>query len=89
MIVEKSVFTHQYQVFLNLLRKTRQARGLTQVGLAERLQETQSWISKCERGEHRLDIVELLRLCQAMEVSLEEFVREFESSVVRNSPSER
>ena len=53
--MEKSVFTPEYGLLLRQLRETRQERGITQAQLAERLHETQSWVSKCERGEHRLE----------------------------------
>lgn len=76
--MEKSVFTPEYQAFLRLLRETRSEKGLTQVQLAELLKETQSWVSKWERGEHRLDIVELWRICGAMEVSFSDFAKRLE-----------
>ena len=79
--MEKSVFTTEYGVLLRQLRDTRQQCGLTQAQLAERLHETQSWVSKCERGEHRLDVIELRKFCVAMEISLEEFVRQLEKNL--------
>jgi len=81
--MEKSVFTQEYQVFLRLLRETRLQKGLTQVQLAERLGETQSWVSKWERGEHRLDIIELWKVCRAMEVSFVQFAEMLESTLSR------
>ena len=54
---------------------------VTQIELAKRLDETQSYISKCERGERRLDLVELRTFCRALGVPLVEFVKEFEQLV--------
>jgi transcriptional regulator with XRE-family HTH domain len=51
---------------------------VTQAEIAERLGETQSFISKRERGERRLDIVEVRNFCQAMGVGFVEFVSEFD-----------
>jgi transcriptional regulator with XRE-family HTH domain len=76
--MEKSIFTEDYLVFLRCLRAARGRAGLTQVQLAERLDQTQSWVSKCERGERRLDIVEVRAFCEAMGLSLTSFLEEFE-----------
>ncbi|HZV25480.1 MAG TPA: helix-turn-helix transcriptional regulator, partial [Acidothermaceae bacterium] len=75
----KSLFTREYRIFTELLRDTRRRVGLTQVQLAERSGERQSYISKWERGELRLDIVQLRRLCRGMGVGLAEFAAEFEA----------
>ena len=82
--MEKSVFSHDYATFLLLLRETRERQGLTQVELAERLGETQSFVSKCERGERRLDIVEVRKFCNALGVDFLDFVSQFENSVSRS-----
>lgn len=79
--MEKSVFTEEYAIFLRVLRQVRQQKGLTQAQLAQRLNETQSWVSKCERGEHRLDLMELRVFCLALEVPLGEFVQQIESAL--------
>ena len=57
--MEKSVFSRSYDVFVTALRDARTEAKVTQVELAKRLGETQSFISKCERGERRLDVIEL------------------------------
>lgn len=69
----KSVFTTEYATFLRLLRAAREESGVTQSDLAERLKMTQSAVSKCERGERRLDIVEVWRWCRILKVPFEEF----------------
>lgn len=51
---------------LRLLRKTRRNVGVTQEELATRLDETQTFISKCERGERRIDVIELRKFCEAL-----------------------
>lgn len=76
--MERSIFTLDYLVFLRCLRALRERAGLTQGQLAERLSQTQSWVSRCERGERRLDIVEVRAFCRALGTPLAEFVREFE-----------
>jgi transcriptional regulator with XRE-family HTH domain len=59
----------------------RLATGLRQVDLAKRLGEPQSFVSKYESGQRRLDLVELLQVCHALGISLVELVRRFEKSV--------
>lgn len=76
--IEKSVFTTEYQVFLRHLRAARQASGLTQVQLGQKLGQPQAIISKCERGERRLDVIELRAYCTAMGLSYLKFLRDLE-----------
>jgi transcriptional regulator with XRE-family HTH domain len=73
--MEKSIHSAQYAVVLQLLRQARRAVGMTQEQLAEALGETQSFISKCERGERRLDAIELRSFCRALNVDFPVFVR--------------
>ena len=76
--MQKSISSQGYAKFRKWLRETREQAGLTQEDLAERLGETQSFVSKCERGERRMDIVELREFCRAMDITLEKFVKSFE-----------
>lgn len=71
--MEKSIHSKRYERFLELLKEVRAERGFTQMELAEAVGETQSFVSKCERGERRLDVVELATFCKVLGVSLEEF----------------
>lgn len=64
--MRKSSHSPEYAKFLEMLKAAREQAGLTQVELAKRLRMTQSDISKCERGERRLDVVELWRWCRAL-----------------------
>lgn len=76
--MEKSIHSDEYCRFILLLRTAREQSGVTQEDLAAKLNATQSFVSKCERGERRLDIVELRAWCMALGISLKEFVAEFE-----------
>lgn len=78
--MEKSIHTEEYALFLTLLRNARDGAGVTQAELASRLKTTQTFVSKCERGERRLDIVELKKWCEAIEVSLADFSGRFEAA---------
>lgn len=60
-----------------LLRQIRSDAGLTQMQLAEKLGQTQSYVSKYENGEQRLDLMELEAVCDAVDVSLLDFVKRY------------
>jgi transcriptional regulator with XRE-family HTH domain len=81
--MEKSVFTSEYRILCKLLREKRQAAKLTQIDLAKRLKETQSYVSKVERGDRRLDLVQLKQFCKVLDVSFVQFVQEFDSLTSR------
>ena len=87
--MEKSLFTAEYAVMLTLLRETRQHAGLTQVQLAERLGQSQSFVSKVERGETRLDLIQLRTICQSAGTSLQEFVAALEGRLTRPTRARR
>ncbi len=87
--MEKSIFSERYKTFLRLIVDARKRSGLTQVELAKRLKETQSWVSKCERGERRLDIIELRTFCEAMNAPFLEFCQKLDSSLKTNVRSAR
>ncbi len=78
---EKSIYTDEYAVVLCLLKAARKKSGVTQVDLADRLGQTQSFVSKVERGDRRLDIVQLRSILLEFGVTLQEFVRQLESAI--------
>jgi transcriptional regulator with XRE-family HTH domain len=52
-------YRQRYRAFLERLRHARQEAHLTQVDGARSLRRPQSFVSKCESGERRVDVVEL------------------------------
>lgn len=76
--MKKSLFSKEYRLFLDLLKKARADTGLTQIQLAKRMKVTQTFISKCERGERRLDIVEIRAWCKALGIQFPAFVADFD-----------
>jgi len=66
------------QRFLALLRQVRIDAGLRQEDLADKLGQPQSFVSRCESGERRVDVLELREICEALGTTLADFVRRFE-----------
>jgi transcriptional regulator with XRE-family HTH domain len=71
----RSVFTDRYRLFRELLITARVDAGLNQSDLAERLGRPQSFVSKYERGERRLDVVEFLEVAAAVGMDVEATIR--------------
>jgi len=61
-----SIFTQRHQEFIAFIASVRKAAGITQVELAERLGKPQSFVSKVERGERRLDVIEFCLVAEAL-----------------------
>jgi transcriptional regulator with XRE-family HTH domain len=70
----KSVHTDQYSQFLKLMIAARKSADLTQTGLAEKLGKPQSYVSKYEHGERRLDMIEFLVLAELLNFDPHEFI---------------
>jgi transcriptional regulator with XRE-family HTH domain len=83
--MEKSVISRDYSLFLEHLKNARKMAGLTQEQLAELLGETQSFISKCERGERRLDIVEVRAFCNALSVPFQSFATHLDNLLTQEA----
>ncbi|MCY3853186.1 MAG: helix-turn-helix transcriptional regulator [Gammaproteobacteria bacterium] len=69
----KSLHTSRYQKFLVRLRQARAEAGMTQVELAKAVRRSQTWVSKCELGERRVDAVELEDIAKALGKPMEWF----------------
>jgi transcriptional regulator with XRE-family HTH domain len=70
-----------------LLRQIRLEAKLRQVDLADKLGRPQSFVSKYESGERRLDILELRQICKTVGISLVEFVQRLEDILSRATKS--
>lgn len=65
----------EQEILLSLLRAVRVEAGLRQTGMAFALKVPQSYVSKYESGERRLDPLELRAVCKAAGISLADFGR--------------
>ena len=77
----KSLSSIEGEKLVALLRAVRSEAGLTQAEVAGRLELPQSFVSKYESGERRLDLVELRQICRALRISLADFVHRFEKGL--------
>lgn len=78
----KSLHTPEYEHFRSLLIAAREKKGLTQADVSERLARPQSFVSKYESGERRLDVVEFLAVCQALETDPKTIIRKLEAETL-------
>lgn len=62
---------HRYIEFISNLRGSRKRLGISQKDLSLRLGKPQSFISKIETGERRLDLIETLSICEALGITLD------------------
>ena len=69
-----SKYRVKYQKLIQRLRQARLEAGLTQVEAGKKLKKPQAYISKIERGERRVDAVELAELAKIYEKSMSYFV---------------
>ena len=76
--MKKTIHSEEYAALLRLLRQKRQDAGLTQLQLARTLKTSQSFIGKCERGERRIDVLELQAFCRALGIELQAFMVELQ-----------
>ena len=77
--MDKSIHTDAYAALLDLLRAARASAGLSQMELAKKLKQSQSFVSKMEVGERRLDLVQLRTVCLALGTTLPELVAQWEA----------
>jgi transcriptional regulator with XRE-family HTH domain len=73
----------EHQVLQEILREGRLVLKLRQIELAERLGQYQSFVSKYESGERRLDVFELRRVCNALGLSLTDVLKEVDIRLER------
>ncbi len=70
-------YSRRYEHLRTLLLALRKEAGLRQIELAARLGCPQSFVSKYESGQRRLDLIELDAICEALGIPLDEFIERF------------
>jgi len=73
--MSKSIYTKDYRSVIEKLKKARKESGLTQLEVAEKMNKPQSFVSKCESGERRLDITELNKFVKLYKKDINYFLK--------------
>jgi ribosome-binding protein aMBF1 (putative translation factor) len=79
--MKKRIYIAQRNRMTDLLRELRLETGVTQVELAARIEKDQAYVSRYESGQRRLDVLEVREICQAIGITLEEFVKRLERAL--------
>ena len=70
----KTIRTNEYQQVIERLKQARLDVGLTQKEVSEKIKKPQSYISKVETGEQRVDIIELKLFANLYKKKLDYFL---------------
>lgn len=70
--------SEHYKIFMNLLRDTRISLNVSQSTLAAKLGQPQTFVSKCETGVRRVDVVELHAWLQALDLNFTTFAKQLD-----------
>jgi transcriptional regulator with XRE-family HTH domain len=82
-------YSPRYGHFRVLLRKIREEAGLSQMALAEKLGKPQTFVSKSELGERRIDFIETLDFCAACGVAVGEVLERLDAEAIETMPKKR
>jgi transcriptional regulator with XRE-family HTH domain len=75
--MSKSAFSKTHAVLVQLLTQERLNAGVLQADLAARLGKNQSFISRIESGQRRVDMVEFIEIAQALDISPQSLFSKF------------
>jgi transcriptional regulator with XRE-family HTH domain len=82
--LSKSLYTPEWESLCAILRQLRERKSVTQVDLSERLQQPQSFVSKIESGQRKLDLRQFVLYVRALDADptkvFRDFVRAFDSA---------
>ena len=66
--MKKTIYSKRQEVLIQCLVEAREAAGMTQQAVADKLGKPQSFVAKYENGERRLDVVEFLEIAEVLDV---------------------
>lgn len=76
--MKKTIHSKDYRKLIGLLREKREQLEITQLQLASIIGTDQTFISKIENSERRIDVIELRTICKALKISFPDFIKELE-----------
>ncbi len=68
------------KILLEVLRELRKQKNLTQDQMAKAMGARQAFVSKYETGERRLDFLDLVAICEVLDISIVKFAERFETA---------
>lgn len=80
--MSESVYTPEYQLFLEHLKAAREESGLSQRALASRLKKSYSYVAKVETGYSRMDICQIRSYLKAVGMSFRDFMSRYDEELI-------
>jgi len=75
LIMEKTIYTNDHKYMVEQLKKARRQAGLDQKQVADKLKKTQSYVSKIESGQRRIDINQLKEFAKIYKKEISYFIK--------------
>jgi transcriptional regulator with XRE-family HTH domain len=72
--MEKTIKSKEYKVFIQRLIKARLQTGLRQIDVAKKMKRPQSYISRVESGEYRIDVMEIQRFAKLYKKDINDLI---------------
>jgi len=79
----------EYTVLQDILKRSREAKGLSQRNLSAKLGKMSSYIQKIESGERRIDVIEFLHICDLLETDEHSILKEIRAEVAERKGRNR
>jgi transcriptional regulator with XRE-family HTH domain len=73
--MKKTIYSTEHKILIERVREARKTAGLDQKTAAKLLKVSQSYVSKIEAGQRRIDIIQLKQLARVYKKSLNFFIR--------------
>ncbi len=74
--MNKTIYSNEHKFLIEKLKRARIEAGLDQKQVAELLGKSQSYISKIESGQRRIDVLQLKEFAKAYKKSIDFFINE-------------
>jgi transcriptional regulator with XRE-family HTH domain len=78
MRIMKSIHDQAYRLLIGMLKEIRKKQKVTQAEMAERIGSDQTYVSKVETMERRIDVIEVRSMCKALGIDFLRFIKDFE-----------
>jgi len=72
--MSKTIYSKEHKHIVQQLKKARKSAGLSQEEVAEILGKTQSYISKIESGQRKVDVIQLKEFAKIYKKNLDFFI---------------